>query len=375
VILDLIIGFVLLPLCLIIRGLRRAFSKVFKVNYRGILIIKFLGAGNFIAIQDTLLDKDVDILSAKSNESALAKFNIGSRVFLIDDSNFFGLILSCLNCASRLMFMNYQQVINLETESKFAKFVTAFTSAKVLSGVSNVHKSYIDYFLYDRYLVNPMMLDKPDVINLLLDFKTVKNRYIEHALDVHRQDFLLNIPLNDVKKVVISPTGSNTDSIRRLSVEDGWDVIMDYLIDLHGLDAVDVVFSSNEDHQYDKFVVLSQKYPILKINITKYDEFIQKIKECDLVLTIDSQALHIAQQFQKPTIAIYGPTSPFGVHFLGTTYPVTHSLICSPCMHKYLNKPCNDLAPCMKFDFAQFEVLSKINLKNNLAENKPNDSK
>ena len=80
-ILDLIIGFVLLPLCLIIRGLRRLFSKIFRVKYRGILIVKFLGAGNFIAIQDTLLNKDVDILSAKSNASALDKFNIGSRVF------------------------------------------------------------------------------------------------------------------------------------------------------------------------------------------------------------------------------------------------------------------------------------------------------
>lgn len=80
-ILDLIIGFFLLPLCLIIRGLRRILSKIFKANYRGILIIKFLGAGNFIAIQDTLLNKDVDILSAKSNANAIAKFNIGNRVF------------------------------------------------------------------------------------------------------------------------------------------------------------------------------------------------------------------------------------------------------------------------------------------------------
>ena len=104
-------------------------SKILKANYRGILIIKFLGAGNFIAIQDTLVNKDVDILSAKSNANAIAKFNIGNRVFLIDDSNLFNLIISSLNCISRLIFINYQQVINLETESKFAKFVTALTSA------------------------------------------------------------------------------------------------------------------------------------------------------------------------------------------------------------------------------------------------------
>ncbi len=374
VILDLIIGFFLLPLCLIIRGLRRMLSKIFKANYRGILIIKFLGAGNFIAIQDTLLNKDVDILSAKSNANAIAKFNIGNRVFLIDDSNLFNLIISPLNCISRLIFINYQQVINLETESKFAKFVTALTSAKVLSGVSNAHKSYIDYFLYDKYLVNPMMLDKPEVINLLLDFKAITNHYMEHALDVHRRDFLLNISLSDVKKVVISPAGSNTDTIRRLSIDGGWSVVMNYLCALDGVDFIDIVFSSALDQQYSEFIVLCQRYSKVKIHITKYDEFIQKIKDSDLVLTIDSQALHIAQQFKKPTISFYGPSIPFGVNFEKTTYPVTRSLICSPCMHKYISKPCKDLAPCMKFDRKQFEVLTQINLKNTLLEDVKNAS-
>jgi ADP-heptose:LPS heptosyltransferase len=349
-------------------------SKIFKANYRGILIIKFLGAGNFIAIQDTLLNKDVDILSAKSNANAIAKFNIGNRVFLIDDSNLFNLIISSLNCISRLIFINYQQVINLETESKFAKFVTALTSAKVLSGVSNAHKSYIDYFLYDKYLVNPMMLDKPEVINLLLDFKAITNHYMEHALDVHRRDFLLNISLSDVKKVVISPAGSNTDTIRRLSIDGGWSVVMNYLCALDGVDFIDIVFSSALDQQYSEFIVLCQRYSKVKIHITKYDEFIQKIKDSDLVLTIDSQALHIAQQFKKPTISFYGPSIPFGVNFEKTTYPVTRSLICSPCMHKYISKPCKDLAPCMKFDRKQFEVLTQINLKNTLLEDVKNAS-
>jgi hypothetical protein len=208
------------------------------------------------------------------------------------------------------------------------------------------------------------MLDKPAVINLLLDFKTISNHYMEHALDAHRRDFLLNIPLNNVKRIVISPTGSNTDSIRRLSIDGGWDVVMNYLDAIDGLGFIDVVFSSGLDQQYSDFIVLGKKYPKVEIHITKYDEFIQKIKDSDLVLTIDSQALHIAQQFKKPTISFYGPSIPFGVNFEKTTYPVTRSLICSPCMHKYISKPCKDLAPCMKFDRKQFEILTQINLKN-----------
>lgn len=363
VLLDMIFGLVLLPLSLFIRALRRFLSKIFKLNYEGILIIKFLGAGNFIALQKNFVGKNIDILSATSNAKAIAKFNIGQKVFLIDDSNILRLIVTGIICTCKILFNNYEQVINLETESKFAKFLTSLTSSKILSGVSNINKSYLDFYLYDKYLVNPLMLDKPKVISLLLDFKKTTNVYLEYALNEHRKYFLLNNSLANIKKICIFPSGSDTDLMRRLPINDGWDKIIDFLNSLNGIESIDIVFPSKFDQQYLDFISLCEKYPLANLLITSYDEFIKKIKRSDLLFTVDSQALHVGQHFRKLTIAIYGPTSPFGVNLEKTTYPLTQSLICSPCVHKYLRLPCGGKAPCMDFDDNHFEILKYINYK------------
>ena len=360
VVLDLIVGFVLLPLCILVRFARRFLGRVFSVNYHGTLIIKFLGAGNFVAIQDTIEGKDVDILSARSNLNALNKFSIGQKIFLIDDSNLLNLLITSLTCCIRLLFRNYHQVINLETESKFAKFITALTSAEILSGVSNVHKSYVDFLLYDTYLVNPLLLGKPSVIKFLEKFDQVTNVYVDDALDGHRKNFLSNTSLKNVKKILISPAGSNTDSTRRLSIN-GWRYVFELLSGAKGVESIGIVFASKDDEQYVEFSKLILEFQHMQIHLTSYHAFIDAIKNADLVITIDSQALHIAQQFNRPTIGIYGPTSPFSVNLANTTYPITKSLICSPCFHKYLRLPCKGQVPCMSFEKDHYSVLELIN--------------
>ncbi len=361
VLLDMIFGLILFPLSLFVRTTRKLLSKIFKFKYQGILIIKFLGAGNLIAIKNSINQKNADILSAKSNAGAIDKFSIGNDIFLIDDSSFLRLMITGIICTCKIIFKNYEQVINLETESKFAKFIITLTSARILSGVSNIHKSYIDFYIYDKYLVNPFMLNKPEIIDLLLNFKKIKNEYLEYSLNEHRKNFLSKNNLSNIKKIVISPTGSNTDSIRRLSVSNGWDTIINYLNSLSGVESIDIVFSSTLDQQYFDFQSLVKKYNLVKIQITSYDQFVEKIKESDLLFTIDSQALHIGQYFKKISIAIYGPSTPFGVNFEDTTYPISQSLICSPCRHKYLRLPCEGKAPCMNFEDNNFEILKFIN--------------
>jgi ADP-heptose:LPS heptosyltransferase len=366
VLVDMIVGITLIPISIIMRSFRIFSSKIFPLKYKGVLIIKFLGAGNFIAMQNNILSKKTDILSAKSNFHAIAKFNIGNQIFLIDDSNFFKLVITGIICTSKIFFKNYEQVINLEAESKFAKFIASITSTKILSGLSNAHKSYLDLIIYDKYLVSPLMLSKPKIIDLLIKFEKTTNINLENTLIKHRKNFLLNNSLNKINKILIFPTASNTDMMRRLSVYDGWKNILNSLYSLKEVESIEIIFPSKLDHQYSDFLSLSKKYPLTKLIITNYDEFVKKIIESDLLFTVDSQALHIAQHYRKLSIAIYGPTSPFGVNLETTTYPVTQSLICSPCVHKYLRLPCRGEAPCMNFEKSHISIIKYINLKKNI---------
>ena len=360
VLLDMVIGFVLLPLCILIRSFRKLLNKIIPKKYEGVLIIKFLGAGNFLAIKNEINGKNVDVVTAKSNQLVLENFDIGKKAYIIDDRNFFKLILTASACCFKLFFKNYHQVINLEAESKFAKFLTAMTSAEILSGVTNVHKSYIDYWLYDRYLVNPLILNKSSLISQLEHFHPTKNPYIESAIFKHCQQFDKKILLKNVKTVTISPTCSNTDQLRRLS-DEGWAKVLGILSKTPGIEKVTAVFPSANDPQYQCFNKMQLNYAFLDLKVTSYQEYIGYIDDADLLLTVDSQALHLRQQFKKAAIAIYGPTSPFGVNLTITTYPVTQSLVCSPCTHKYLRLPCGNQSPCMNFDSKCFDILLEIN--------------
>lgn len=355
VLLDMLIGVFLMPACIAIRLIKKSLFKLLPIQCKGVLIVKFLGAGNFLALNDPISNEMVDVVSARSNKSVLSKFSMGKNVYLIDDSGYTKLLLSSLLSCVRLFFSRYEQVINLETESKFAKFLCAVASAKSLSGVSNIHKSYIDSLLYDNYLVNPVMLSKSQLVKQLREFKPLKNEYVGTIVDSIQQKFLISNLSHTVGNILISPTCSNTDHLRRLT-QSGWEHILNSLHICNTVRQIVVVFPSSNDEQYALFNNLAKTYQKLRVLVTSYDEFVDAIKQTDLLVTVDSQALHIGQLFSKRTVAIYGPTSPFGVNLSDTTFPITKSLACSPCTHKYLKVPCGDTAPCMVFNSVDLDM-------------------
>lgn len=355
VFLDMLVGIFLMPTCIVIRIIRKNIFKCLPIQCKGVLIVKFLGAGNFLALKDSISNEIVDIVSASSNQSVLSRFSLGKNVYLIDDSSFLRLLITGLACCIRLCFSRYEQVINLETESKFAKFLCALAAAKHLSGVSNIHKSYIDYWLYDRYLVNPVMLSKNQLVNQLRQFQPFRNEYVGTIVDSIQQKSSLTRLTKAVSRVLVSPTCSSTDHLRRLSPAN-WEYILNSLEICNTVDQITVVFPSESDAQFASFSAFARKYPKLSVQVTSYDAFVDAIKRTDLLITVDSQALHIGQLFSKNTVAIYGPTSPFGVNLGEKTFPITKSLICSPCTHKYLKIPCGESAPCMDFSAIDLDM-------------------
>ena len=103
---------------------------------------------------------------------------------------------------------------------------------------------------------------------------------------------------------------------------------------------------------------MSDQIDKLHLKITNFKDFVYWVKKSDLILSVDSQALHIAQLYKKKSVVFYGPTSPFGINLEETTYPVSLSLSCSPCTHKYLKLPCNNSAPCMNINKKDLDILN-----------------
>ncbi len=350
VIIDKFFGYFLYPILLIFYPFIIVKNKFTSKN-RKILIIKFLGSGNFVSISN-LINENCDLITVKSNINAINYFANYNQIYLIDDKSIFSIFSSLSTIFLNLFFKKYNYIINLEVDSCLAKFLVGFFSSKFSCGISNLHKSIIDYLIYDRYFVSTNLVNKKQVFTNLIKFKYEINLHIKSLCDKHQHNFLLNNKaiLSNSKNIVIAPSCSKTDNFRRLSNNQWKSVISKIPSNAN----IAVLFDNINDLQYLYFKELSLHFKNLNIKILPYSEFVNSISLSKLVITIDSQALHVAQSFSIPTIAIYGPTSPFSINITDSTFPIYRSLICSPCTHKYFNVPCRGKHYCMNIDIDYF---------------------
>ena len=351
---DKVVGLILLPLSLIFRVIGLIRRRYREPASDKILVIKFLGAGNLISIDSILANLDVDLITAHSNRNTVVTFLPKAQAFFLNDANIVSLGMDVLRVFYSLIFKDYACVVNLETESYFAKFLTAVSNSKKYCGISNTHKGLFDNWLYDFYLVNPVLLSKAQVLSLLLDYRPLINEDMAALVRLHQTQFLQHhtIDSTQLTQIVIAPTCSSTDVLRRVSITNWSELI----VKLPRTAQIIAIFPNQHDPQYLAFKKLEAEFTNLKIQLTNFSLFVELIQKSDLVICIDSQALHVAQEAGKRTIALYGPTSPFGVNLGQNTFPMTKSLACSPCTHKYFQLPCNNQASCMQFTPAELTL-------------------
>jgi ADP-heptose:LPS heptosyltransferase len=362
IIIDAVVGILIIPFGLLLRYFTKLIFSLSASESKGVLLIKLLGAGNYLALKPQSRTKQFDIITVKSNLATLKHFGIGKNIYVLNDENIIFLALSALRLSITLPFKSYQQIINLEMESKFAMFLGLITPAKILSGISSQNKSFFDSLVYDKYIVSPYLINRTEITSQLIKFIPIKNKLIETLVSKHQLDFRRKyLPFKAYSNLAIFPSCSSTDSLRRLG-NNYWRTLLEILLDNKKIKNISIVFSSKNDVQYKFFYNFLLKKNSEKINlkITNFCNFAETIKKSDLIISVDSQALHIAQLYRKTTIIFYGPTSPFGVNLENTTFPISNSLICSPCTHKYLKLPCGNKAPCLSLKYDDFEIFRNI---------------
>jgi ADP-heptose:LPS heptosyltransferase len=358
VIVDSFFGILILPIGLLFKFLSKSLRIFRSNNSERVLVIKLLGAGNYLAMESFYNSKNVDIVTVRSNVQTVKKFNVGSRIYVINDQIFIYLILTSIKVFFQLLFNEYSQVINLELESKFAKFLSLIVPANILSGISSHNKSFLDSIIYDKYLVTPMFANRDEIINQLIAFSPKKNTYLDLLIKYQQNNFKRKfLPLESINNVAVFPSCSSTDNLRRLNMSD-WLIVLKKLSNNNKINKITLIFPNKSDIQFLAFEELTKQFDLKKISlkITNFEEFVDEVKGCSLIVSVDSQAIHIGQFYKKRAIVIYGPTSPFGINLSDTTYPITRSLVCSPCTHKYIKLPCAGKAPCMNFTDNDFSI-------------------
>ena len=349
---------------ILIAGLFRLRTKLFnqlqiKSGSDKVLIIKFLGAGNFIAMADVLKFEGCTIVSVAGNQAALKEFVPSAELILINEKSFVKLLVTVSATLMKLIFSSYGKVINLEAESSFAKLIAAVPYTNDLSGLSNKYKSLSDWFFYDYHLVSPTNLNRDRILKILLRIDQPQvNQVNAVTLKGLNEVNVKNGFIGRKDIAFISPTCSLTDGNRRLEIQT-WGWMIQYLSE--EFESVIIAFPSTEDIQFNDFQKLLVQLNRLNVVtvVESYKKFATRIKSCDLLVTIDSQALHIGQQLGKSIVCFYGPTSPHGVKLGALTYAVSKELECSPCTHKYFSEPCRGAVDCMKFNQEQIVSIFK----------------
>lgn len=364
VVMDGLSKVILIPMIFISLVIRKIL-KIFHRNNNGkILFIKLMGAGNLVACRGFMLERDVEILTSLSNKSTVEKFNLAKKAHYIDTSSLLNLFKSIPPLLRLYRTGTFVSIVNMESESIFAKFLAASVPAMRTTGMTNVYRSLLDHVLYNRYLVAPMLLPKSEALEMLFSDRFEANSDMACAIRARQERFFVlnSDKLELVNSVVITPSCSSTDKLRRLPNE----VWVDFLIHLkiERFQRLDVVFPDEKDLQFEFFSeTLTKTFPFVNVVVSDYKGFVNLIASTDLLLTIDSQALHVAQQFGTLAFAFYGPTSPYGVDLAATTLPLTRSFKCSPCTHKYFVTPCAGRAHCMNFerDFESINFFEMLN--------------
>lgn len=359
VLIDWVAGLIISPAIIFVKAAKKIAARVYRPKRDGRLIIKFLGAGNYVAMCD-VIDNDTTLISAVSNKAAIERFLNPKAVFYIDDTGFFSLVRTAVGSIFFVLTGSFHEVINLETESKFSKLLTTLARSEETLGLTNIHKSYLDALIYDRYLVNPIMVSKSDVIRLLTKFELVVNKYALEPINKSQRDFMAQVSFGrTISKVVFAPAGSDTNTLRRLAV-DVWVQIANKIFAKFRGASIDLVFPSMVDWQYQSMKQAFALEPRCTIKIGSYSDYLNVLKGADLIVCIDSQSLHIGSRLGVPVVCFFGPTSPYGVNHASTVYPISKAAMCSPCMHKYFDTPCKNKAICMEFSGSDLDVFDRL---------------
>jgi ADP-heptose:LPS heptosyltransferase len=367
VILDSLLVPILAPLFLIFYFPIAWIVQKLKYKKENIILIKFLGAGNLIALHDDLNIQDVSIITSENNHAAATLFLPNSKQILISTSSAFQAICTISKVFFKLMTREYNQVVNLEAESKLAKLLVLCAKANLKQGISNNHRSIIDNIIYSNYIV-PTNQQRVDIYRALVGSKNLfETNEQSKFLCMHAQYvFLKNFNITRDQLVIsIYPSCSDSEKLRRLP-SNHWFLLIDMLLKTENC-SVKVVFPAGQDIQKSLFSDRYLNSSVVTLVDTTYSDFVDSIRNSCAIFSVDSSAVHVAQRYAVPAFVFYGPTNPFSIYLSHTSYPISLDLMCSPCIYKYFKPPCNGMAPCMNYGTVDFlnsirapvELLSK----------------
>ncbi len=201
-------------------------------------------------------------------------------------------------------------------------------------------KTYQQYLMGILEIDNLLPKDYPIIINLTKEEKNFAERFAKNNR-ISKNDLVIGINLGggdkwqkkeypikqtiELIKLIVQSSKLKVKSKRKLKV---------------------LLFGGEKEEERNKKIISLVKNPLLIDTGCKNTlrEFFSLINLCDILITSDTLALHIALAFNKKVVVLFGPTSPTEIELYGLGKKIVSPIKCVVCY----NRVCNKKPDCMQ---------------------------
>jgi len=311
-----------------------------------ILIVKLSALGDVVQTLPSLTllkkvfpDSEVDWVVDERNAEILDKHPYINKLLIFSNNNFH-FFKRFKNFLKNLRTERYDAVIDYQGLLK-SGIITGLSKAKYKIGFSN-HREGSPFFYniklppYDKNLhaVRRYILLTKNVIEILGKSENLKSS--EEIPDPIFPSDILNKNLEFIRKpyIVFVPSARWETKWWPYFC---WEGLIELCKDI--AQKFDIFITGGPSNTELKYWAEEQKrkYPYVYSLVGKLSlkELAILIKNSKAVVSVDTGPMHIASAFKKPTIALFGPTSPERTGpWAGKFKVLKSSLSCSPCFKK-----------------------------------------
>ncbi len=352
-------------------------GRISKRNHKleireNICFLKMLGGGSLVVAYPSILalkkkypNKKFILITTKTTLSFSEVLEIFDKIYTIDDTNIFTLLISSLKVFWHV-FGKIDTIIDLEIYSRLSTLFCLFTLAR------NRIAFYFSTVFFKRYISTHLLyFNKQAGIFVfyeqiakifgteLLPDTEVKNIFLEQI----SKDKIFT--KNPKKTIGIGHACSDLAPERMLKKEH-WKKVFLNKFDKNA-DFICCFFGSKNDKKSAQEIIDFLSLELKNIEFKnmcgklKLRESIQYISICDEFFCVDSGLLHFARLMGIKTTSFWGPTDPS--HLLKKFSYLDEEVyykktFCSPCTHNIIKTPCQGKNICIDVLFSENERIS-----------------
>ena len=351
--------------------LARILGKILSIDHSldkppiRIVVCKFLGMGSIIqatpllqTLRKNFPDSEIIFITSSSNRKLLESIDVIDKIFDVDDSSSGSIIRSTISVLRSLWEKKTDLYIDLETYSYYSTALATMSRARNRFGFYRVERNirmgvytHMMYFnskapIAQAYLQMARLAGCNSIVDNLYPF------FITESDRMGCRRKLVSLAGNiSGNFVIVNPNASD------LRIERRWPAtsfisLLKILRESYPEKIFLLIGAENEISWvkgiHDKLDEYTKKRVFNSAGLFTLYELFALIDSCELVISNDTGPMHISFALSKPTISLFGPSSPAQYGQSPCAFGIYKNIYCSPCVHDFLTPPCKGDNQCMK---------------------------